>query len=722
MKRSLLFLAAMAFAGLTNAQYYSVSATDIGINPGDICQDLEQTAAFMLANSTGYTQILNPGATDWSSTQSIPFTFEFNGQVVTSYSASPAGVLTFSTSGAALTGSNAALPDSTIPDNSICMWGLNLSGANDGVIVKTFGTAPRRQQWIIWASASYTGISGWTYWGIVLEESTNHIYIADMRTYDTSGGNCALTVGVQIDSAEAYSLAASPAVAANATNGGSAAESFDNTYYLFGYGTQPATDLDNIAVTNNYYVAVNEATPITGAIVNHGSSNVTSAQISYTIDGGTAVNDNLTGLSIAPGTLYEYTLPTTWTTGDLGLATIATVVNESNGSAETITVNNAASKDVLVTPTPVTRKPLLEQFTSSTCAPCTPGNANVLSVLSGYSGLYSKTNYQMSWPGTGDPYYTLEGLARRTFYGVNSVPSMHTDGSVGLNSNSFSVAVFEDALDVPAFMNLTVMGTIQPEYTYEVDGGVLVKVDSMYHFNAEVNINPIVDMAAGMVAHIVVNEDLTYANIKTNGETEFHDVMKKMVPDASGTTLGAVVANDSTTVTQSHTFPGTYRLSNDAGDPIDHSIEHSVEEWDDLRVVTWVQNPNTGEVWQSENAEVVMLDAIDNIETDTVDGQVVYIVDGESYVMWDDQLAPLGVNENVADLISVYPNPAKDMITLSGVNGRAVVTVYDAAGRMVSKLVVDNNTMDVSTLETGVYNFSIEHNGVTKVEKVTVAH
>ena len=249
-----------------------------------------------------------------------------------------------------------------------------------------------------------------------------------------------------------------------------------------------------------------------------------------------------------------------------------------------------------------------------------------------------------------------------------------------------------------------------------------MKVDSMYHFNAEVNINPIVDMAAGMVAHIVVNEDLTYANIKTNGETEFHDVMKKMVPDASGTTLGAVVANDSTTVTQSHTFPGTYRLSNDAGDPIDHSIEHSVEEWDDLRVVTWVQNPNTGEVWQSENAEVVMLDAIDNIETDTVDGQVVYIVDGESYVMWDDQLAPLGVNENVADLISVYPNPAKDMITLSGVNGRAVVTVYDAAGRMVSKLVVDNNTMDVSTLETGVYNFSIEHNGVTKVEKVTVAH
>jgi hypothetical protein len=56
------------------------------------------------------------------------------------------------------------------------------------------------------------------------------------------------------------------------------------------------------------------------------------------------------------------------------------------------------------------------------------------------------------------------------------------------------------------------------------------------------------------------------------------------------------------------------------------------------------------------------------------------------------------------------------------VNGRAVVTIYDAAGRMVSKLVVDNNTVDVSSLETGVYNFSIENNGVTKVEKVTVAH
>ncbi|MEQ9186501.1 MAG: T9SS type A sorting domain-containing protein [Cryomorphaceae bacterium] len=722
MKKTLLLFVAMVVAGFANAQYYSVSATQIGINPGNICQDEEQTAAYMLGNYTGYTQILNPGETNWSSTQSIPFTFEFDGQAVTSYSASPAGAITFSTPSGALSSSNVALPTSQIPDNSVCLWGLNLSGANDGVIVKTFGTAPRRQHWVIWASASYTGISGWTYWAIILEESTNHIYIADLRTYDTSGGNAALTVGVQIDSTEAYSLAASPSVPAVTTNGGSEATSVDNTYYLFGYGTQPTTDLDNIEVSNNYYVAVNEATSITGYVVNHGSANVTSAQISYTIDGGTAVNDNLTGLAIAPGTMYEFTLPTTWTTSNLGLATIATVVNESNGSSETITVNNAASKDVMVTPTPVVRKPLLEQFTSSTCAPCTPGNANVLSVLSNYSDLYSKTNYQMSWPGTGDPYFTLEGQDRRVFYGVNSVPSMHTDGSAGLNSNSFTAAIMDDALDVPSFMNLTVSGTIQPEYTYEVDNGALVKVDSAYHFAAQVDINPIIDMDAGMVAHIVINEDLTYNNEKTNGETEFHDVMKKMLPDAAGTSLSAVSANDSTSVTQTHTFPGMYRLSNDAGDPIVHSLEHSIEEWDDLRVVTWVQNPNTGEVWQSENAEVMMLEAIDNVEIDTVDGQVVYTVDGESYVMWDDMLAPLGVNEGVADLISVYPNPANDILNLSGVSGRSVVTILDASGRLVNKLVVENNSIDVSSLETGVYSFSIENNGVTKVEKVTIAH
>jgi thiol-disulfide isomerase/thioredoxin len=481
-------------------------------------------------------------------------------------------------------------------------------------------------------------------------------------------------------------------------------------------------DVANLSVDNGIYQEVNTSTNITGTVQNMGSATITSLEMSYTVDGGSAVSATLTVLSIAPLATYSYSHPTTWTPTVEQLSTVVTSVGAVNGNQDANASNDEASLDILVHPTPVTRKPILEQFTSSTCPPCTPGNANVLSVMSNYSGEYSKVNYQMSWPGTGDPYYTLEGLDRRTFYGVNSVPSMHTDGSAGLNSNSYTAATFENAQAVPAFVNMAVEGTIQPEFEYEVQNGQLVKVDSMYHLATSVDINPIVDLPAGQVAFISLNENLTYNNIKTNGETEFHDVMKKMLPDAQGTTLSAIAADDTYTVEESHTFPGAYRLPNDANDPIVHAIEHSIEEWDDLRVVAWVQNTSTGSIWQSENVEVTMLEPLTNVSTDTIDGEVVYTVNGESYVMWDGQLAPLGVNEANVALISVYPNPASDMITISGVSGMTQVTVFDASGRVVLASTIDRSTLDVSELEAGVYSISIVNNGAKKVEKVTIAH
>ncbi|MBL0071768.1 MAG: hypothetical protein IPP34_08130 [Bacteroidetes bacterium] len=75
------------------------------------------------------------------------------------------------------------LPSALIPDNSVCVWGLQATGANDNIVVKTFGTAPNRQYWIFFTSYSIPGnTAGWTYWSIVLEETSNKIYLVDQRT------------------------------------------------------------------------------------------------------------------------------------------------------------------------------------------------------------------------------------------------------------------------------------------------------------------------------------------------------------------------------------------------------------------------------------------------------------------------------------------------------------------------------------------------------------
>jgi hypothetical protein len=49
----------------------------------------------------------------------------------------------------------------------------------------------------------------------------------------------------------------------------------------------------------------------------------------------------------------------------------------------------------------------------------------------------------------------------------------------------------------------------------------------------------------------------------------------------------------------SFTFKGNYRLPISANDPIDHSKEHSVENFDNLQVLVWTQELSTKEVLNS---------------------------------------------------------------------------------------------------------------------------
>ena len=60
-------------------------------------------------------------------------------------------------------------------------------------------------------------------------------------------------------------------------------------------------------------------------------------------------------------------------------------------------------------------------------------------------------------------------------------------------------------------------------------------------------------------------------------------------------------------------------------------------------------------------------------------------------------------------VVRVYPVPAKDRVTISGIEGKTAIGVYDVAGRevmMVEKLDVERGTVmevDVSGLGSGMY-------------------
>jgi hypothetical protein len=233
--------------------------------------------------------------------------------------------------------------------------------------------------------------------------------------------------------------------------------------------------------------------------------------------------------------------------------------------------------------TEVPRYTLVEVFTSSTCPPCYGGNItlkNVLAQSDAEGGKYSLIKYQMSWPGTGDPYYTLEGNTRRGVYGVNAVPDVYMDGL----KKATSLGNLRAAQAVTS--NVEVSGH------YTVVGQTV---------SATIKVRSTIDIAGSnnLRLYVGIVEKRTTMNVKTNGETEFLQVMKKMMPDASGIVLGDLTANQITTHELSWEFKGSYRLPANANSPINHDIEHSVENFGNLEVVAWVQSSSTRTIYNS---------------------------------------------------------------------------------------------------------------------------
>lgn len=219
---------------------------------------------------------------------------------------------------------------------------------------------------------------------------------------------------------------------------------------------------------------------------------------------------------------------------------------------------------------------LLEGYTSSWCAPCVQGNAKLKSVLEENQGSYALIKYQVNFPGDGDPYYTSEVEVRKLYYGANTAPWLVLNGGNGINTASITNNHLVNLQNVPATMDLEVDFYVEGQTVY-----------------AKAKINPTVDITGqNLKLFMAIVEKQTFNNIGPNEETEFEQVMKKFMPNANGITIGNVTANTPVVRLQQWEFKGNYRLPTSAGNPINHNIEHSVENFDNLTVVAWVQAQN----------------------------------------------------------------------------------------------------------------------------------
>lgn len=89
--------------------------------------------------------------------------------------------------------------------------------------------------------------------------------------------------------------------------------------------------------------------------------------------------------------------------------------------------------------------------------------------------------------------------------------------------------------------------------------------------------------------------------------------------------------------------------------------------------------------------------------------------------VWETPVQPVSVysnvNEMAATTMSVYPNPATEVLYVDAENLQSV-EMYDILGHNV--LTTTNNVVDLSGLETGVYFVTVRSEGATKTTKLVV--
>lgn len=384
---TLLVVLAISISGAF-AQYYFNTFNPAGMNPGGLNTDPEQPfGATGVTAADGYSAIIaaaNPApAVQWSPNQTIPFNFDFNGSPVTQFKVSNSGVLTFTTSATTVPSTtNATLPNANIPDNSICLWGISQGPGNDAVLMKVHGSAPNRQLWVNFASFSSPTASGqqWTYWGIVLEETTNNIYVVDLRTFNTP---IDVTIGIQIDATTAVQVASAPNTPSFVTNGGNASDPSDNVYYEFIQGTRPTEDVEMVSLNVNDVESAANPITISGTISNKGSNPLTSVDIEWTDDNGATVNsETISGINVAPLANYNFSHNTAWSPAAGSTYTLTVTASNPNGVTDPNTLNNSVTQTVFVNNgSGVAKNPLIEEFTTAPCQFCPDGTVIVEQIL-----------------------------------------------------------------------------------------------------------------------------------------------------------------------------------------------------------------------------------------------------------------------------------------------------------------------------------------------------
>lgn len=420
---------------------------------------------------------------------------------------------------------------------------------------------------------------------------------------------------------------------------------------------------------------------------------VTSFTAKYSINGGTPVSQNFTGVTVTPYASQAFTFTTAMSGAVAGLNTVNVVITDVN----TVTnpdVDSALSSTFTLASATTQRQGLIEEFSASTCAPCRAFNANYDPFCLTYNVNHAGTNvniikYQMNWPSPNDDRsYNNDGLTRRTYYSCNSIPDHWVNGvNSSTPTSPFSAAAFTTEMDnskaLSSFLDMNI--------TYDVD-------TARKKLGVSLSVTPHFTKTGAYHVYIAVMDKHYQNTTNTTGQLEYYHVMRQMLPNGSG----HAVTSWTDGVPQSF---------------IDTGVSYTNGDW--TAGVSTYPTQMSNKFWSKPDTGSEVVAFVEEDATKSV-MQSVWTIPGMVKV----------TTTNKVENISLFPNPAKDQTMLSfnlTEAGNVKVTVMDYTGKVVSVVAdkdmnigVKNINISTKDIARGSYIVLISTENGTRAERLTV--
>lgn len=311
------------------------------------------------------------------------------------------------------------------------------------------------------------------------------------------------------------------------------------------------------------------------------------------------------------------------------------------------------------------RKVLIEQFTNSGCPPCAQNTPVVASYVNSNTDVLM-LSYHTSFPYFDSMYHenAIQSDQRVSYYSISAVPLSVVDG------NYFTGNL------VPVISNtISSRSTIVPRYNITISNAQITNnsLTAQLSFESADANNSNENLVAQIVAaekNVLKSSYICCAGANT--ETEYPWVVRKMLPDANGTPLV------NTNIGGTDIITANWNLSH-------------IKDISELRLIAFVQNNTTREVYQSEITIPAITTAIQEME------QNKFVV-----------VNP--VSNNVLNIYAEESSDTKWMIR--DISGRLVYESARHIEKGLNKISIDFNK--------GIYFFSVKTPNGWSTQKINV--